>query len=113
MTILFWFQAFNHPGPSLVRPLRKSILRFAAAPPILAMVPQAVPAPIAAVFGGPPSAPGALPPAALPFLDSTDATMSQAEIGYLSRWYNNSFSIVLGDTHLVQLRKLRGFLSGF
>ena len=88
---------------------------FAPAPPIPAMNPAGgVPAGIAAVFAAPPPAPGVgvFPPAALRFPQTTASILTMAEIGYLARWYNNTFGIAIADQHGQQLQKLRDFLSG-
>ena len=98
-----------------MRPLFKSVVGFAAEPPIAAMQPAgAVPAAVAAVFAAPPPVPGVgvLPPAALRFPRTTAIYLTMAEIGYLARWYNNTFGIVGGDNAGAQMKKLRDFLAG-
>ena len=73
-----------------------------------------VPPQIAAVFAAPPPAPGpnVFPPAAIPFLTTGASTLTQAEIGYLSRWYNDDFGIVPGDNVAQQMKKFKFFLCG-
>ena len=75
----------------------------------------AVPVGIAAVFAAPPPlpGPGVFPPAALRFPNTTAVDLTSAQIGYLARWYNNTFGIVAGDVLGDQRQKLRDFLCGF
>ena len=87
---------------------------FMPAPPLPAMNPAQMPPDIETLLSGdaPPPGVGVVPPAVLPFINNHDDRFSQAEIGYLCRWYNDDFNIVAGDRHLTQLRKLKAFLLG-
>ena len=73
-----------------------------------------VPPQIAAVFTAAPPAPGptVFPPPAIPFLTTSASTLTQAEIGYLSRWYNDNFGILPGDNVAQQMNKVKVFLCG-
>ena len=108
-------QALSSAGASILRPLCKSVVGFAVAPPLAAMQPAAVPAAIAAVFAAAPPLPGVgvVPPAAVRFPRPTAVDLTMAEIGYLARWYNNNFGIVGGDNVGAQMKKLRDFLAGY
>lgn len=89
---------------------------FLPIPPIPTMVPaNGIPAPIAAIFVAPAPLPGVgvVPPVVLPFLNDTNSTLRQSEIGYLARWYNDDFGIVAGDNEATQLGKLKRYMSGY
>ena len=87
---------------------------FAATVPIPSMAPTGrVPPQIAAVFRAAAPLPGPnVPPAAIPFLTTCASVLTPAEIGYLSRWYNDDFGIVRGDNAAEQMNKLKLFLCG-
>ncbi|KAI8804618.1 hypothetical protein BJ742DRAFT_823505 [Cladochytrium replicatum] len=104
----------------------KAVTGFMAVLPNPAMNPpqQGMPAGIAAVFTQPPPAPGAnvfppevlpfptTPDSSLPFAITLDSSLTQAQVGYLCRWYNDSFGIQPNDPHSTQLTKLKEFLAG-
>ncbi|KAJ1559071.1 hypothetical protein HK405_012119 [Cladochytrium tenue] len=93
----------------------KHVKGFAEAPPIPEMAPpNGMPADIESILNGPPPAPGVdvVPPPALPFMNDATTEITQAEIGYLAMWYNDTFGIEAGDNHMLQLHKLRVWLCG-
>jgi hypothetical protein len=94
-------------------PICKTNPGFATTAPIRAGRARAPPA-ISAVFRAPPPAPGpnVFPPAAITFLTTSASTLTQDEIGYLSRWYNDTFGILTGDDVAQQMNKLKFFLCG-
>eukprot|EP01041_Mallomonas_annulata_P001681 gene1681-3253_t len=93
----------------------KTIIGFSAAPPIAAMNPVGgVPDDIAGVLDGDASLPGVgeIPPASFPFPENFDSYLSPAHIGYLCRFYNDTFGVVEGDGNDAQNLKLQNFLLG-
>jgi hypothetical protein len=116
LNISWFLQAFESAGVNNLRALYKFIDGFAAAPPIPAMEPAGgLPPAVAALFEAAPPLPGlnVLRPAVLAFPQTTAVDLTMAEIGYLARWYNNTFGILEGDDAGAQRTKLRDFLTGF
>eukprot|EP00549_Striatella_unipunctata_P013465 CAMPEP_0118722174 /NCGR_PEP_ID=MMETSP0800-20121206/31197_1 /TAXON_ID=210618 ORGANISM="Striatella unipunctata, Strain CCMP2910" /NCGR_SAMPLE_ID=MMETSP0800 /ASSEMBLY_ACC=CAM_ASM_000638 /LENGTH=220 /DNA_ID=CAMNT_0006630251 /DNA_START=258 /DNA_END=920 /DNA_ORIENTATION=- len=92
----------------------KEAAGYAAVPPLPNMVPPAEPHAVTDVFAAGGLAPGAgvVPPAALPVPANFAASITSAEIGYLCRFYNDTFGIVAGDNHAQQMKKLLNYLCG-
>ncbi|KAL3698142.1 hypothetical protein R1sor_012218 [Riccia sorocarpa] len=93
----------------------KTVTGFAQAVPIPAMDHGDLSPDIAAIFDAQAPLPGVgvRPPPAIRFPGHVHDNLTQAEIGILARWYNDTFGIVAGDLHPIQLQKLTGFLMGF
>ncbi|KAH9136085.1 hypothetical protein AeRB84_018627 [Aphanomyces euteiches] len=73
-----------------------------------------IPGPIQAIFNLPAPDPGpnVFPPVILQFVENYSANVTSRQIGYLCRWYNDTFGIEAGDNHADMMRKLKGFLTG-
>ncbi|KAG9413073.1 hypothetical protein AC1031_016091 [Aphanomyces cochlioides] len=73
-----------------------------------------IPGPIHAIFNAPAPDPGpnVFPPDDLPFAENYSSNLTSRHIGYLCRWYNDTFGIEAGDNHTDMMRKLKCFLTG-
>eukprot|EP01041_Mallomonas_annulata_P010196 gene10196-21251_t len=100
---------------TVVRAPYKMAIGFAAAPPIAAMNPtDGIPHAIMTVLSGEAPLPGvdAVPPESFSVPTSFCFDMAPEEIGYLCRYYNDTFGIVEGDDRNTQNFKLKNFLLG-
>jgi hypothetical protein len=99
-----------------VVPLNKVNAGFTDAPPSPNNAPPngIIPNEVAAILNAPAPLPGVdvIPPLAVRFPLHMSDHLTLAEIGFLSRWYNDSFGILPGDLHSAQVLKLQKWMQG-
>eukprot|EP01041_Mallomonas_annulata_P006372 gene6372-12885_t len=97
----------------IIRAPLKANIGFSAEPPIATMN-GTMQQPIAAVLNGDPPLPGtnAIPPEEFGFPRKFNFRLTSLKIGFLCRFYNDTFGIVDGDDRESQNFKLRNFILG-
>eukprot|EP00293_Proteomonas_sulcata_P001418 CAMPEP_0184327176 /NCGR_PEP_ID=MMETSP1049-20130417/142940_1 /TAXON_ID=77928 /ORGANISM="Proteomonas sulcata, Strain CCMP704" /LENGTH=164 /DNA_ID=CAMNT_0026649415 /DNA_START=1795 /DNA_END=2289 /DNA_ORIENTATION=- len=111
------FQNRNLLGsPGLDRPwlpLNKERRHFGLAPPGTQGNNNETPQAVLEVFAGPAPEPGedVVPPPEI-FPTDRSVSLTQVQIGYISRWYNNDFGVRVGDNAEARTKKFHDFLYG-
>jgi len=112
--LLKWCQLLGSPGldrPWL--PLNKERRGFGLAPPGTQGNNNETPQAVREVFAGPAPEPGedVVPPPEI-FPTDRSVSLTQVQIGYISRWYNNDFGVRVGDNAEARTKKFHDFLCG-